>query len=66
MAGNIRKMIDTTIEKRSRGNQTLALTTKAKFILKGLDPDRFQSTSPDDPAVLEKVKTIAAEMGVSL
>ena len=59
-------MIDTIIEKRSRGNQTLALTTKAKFILKGLDPDRFNYTSPDDPAVLQKVRAIAAEMGVSV
>jgi hypothetical protein len=66
MAGNIKRMIDAIIEKRSRGNQTIRLTTKTKFILKGLDPDRFNATSPDDPAVMEKVRAIGAELGISV
>jgi len=38
MAGQIRNIIDTIIERRSRGNPTIALTTKTKFILKGVNP----------------------------
>ena len=66
MAGQIRIILDTIIERRSKGNSTIALTTKTKFILKGINPDRFDRTSADDPAVIAKVKAIAAEMGVSI
>lgn len=66
MTGQIKMMIDTIIAKRSKGNSTVALTTKTKFILKGVNPDRFTSTSPDDPAVIAKVKAIGIEMGVSV
>jgi len=66
MAGQIRSMIDTIIEKRSRGSAIIAMTTKTKFILKGVDPDRFGRSSPDDPAVIAKIKAIAGEMGVRL
>lgn len=66
MAGQIRPMIDTIIEKRSKGNPTIALTTKTKFILKGINPDRFDRMSPDDPAVIARIKEIGAAMGVSV
>lgn len=66
MAGQIKGMIDTIIEKRSRGNPTIALTTKTKFILKGINPDRFGQGSPDDGAIMAKVRAIGAEMGVSV
>lgn len=66
MAGNIRQMIDSIIDKRSKGNPTIALTTRTKFILKGVNPDRFNPQSADDPAILAKVRAIATEMGVSV
>ena len=66
MAGNIRQMIDSIIDKRSKGNPTIALTTRTKFILKGVNPDRFNPQSVDDPAILAKVRAIATEMGVSV
>ncbi|HUI82349.1 MAG TPA: hypothetical protein VLY24_30710 [Bryobacteraceae bacterium] len=64
MAGHIKQMIDSIIEQRSKGNATLALTTKTKLVLKGLNPDRFNAGSPDDPAGIAKVQAIAAELGV--
>jgi hypothetical protein len=66
MAGQIKSTIDRIIEQRSRGNPTIASTTKTKFILRGVNPDRFDSSSADDPAILAKVRAIAAEMGVGL
>jgi hypothetical protein len=66
MAGQIKHIIDTIIEKRSRGNPTIALTTKTKFIFKGVNPDRFDHTSADDPGLIAKVRAIGAEMGVSV
>lgn len=64
MAGRIRQMLDRIIEVKSDGNQTLALATKTKLILKGLNPDQYDMTSFDDPGVVEKVKLAAREMGV--
>ncbi len=66
MAGMIKRMIDNIIEKKTKGNPTLVLTTKTKFILKGLDPDFYTASSPDDPAIIAKLKTIASEMGITL
>ena len=66
MAGQIKKMIDSILEQRSKGNQTLLLATKTKLILKGLNPDQFTASSGDDPAVLEKTRAIAAELGITL
>jgi hypothetical protein len=66
MAGTIRRMLDTIISERARGNPTVAGTTRTKLILKGLNPDRFDPGVPDDPAVVKKVLTVAAEFGVTL
>jgi len=66
MAGNIKQTIDTITTKRSKGNSAITMITQTKFILQGVDPDRFNATSPDDPAVIAKVKAIGLEMGVSV
>jgi len=57
-------MLDSIIQQRANGNATIANTTKTKLILKGVHPDRFNGSSPDDPALMEKVKAIALELGV--
>jgi hypothetical protein len=66
MAGQVRRMIDTIIQERSKGNVTIATTTKTKMILKGLNPDAYNNGSEDDPKVVARVKEIAAELGVVL
>jgi hypothetical protein len=66
MPGTIKTMIDTIIDKRSKGNSTVAITTKTKFIIRGLDPDRFDYRSPDDPVLIAKVRAVGAEMGISV
>jgi hypothetical protein len=66
MAGQIRRLIDTIIEKRSAGNAVLVVTTRTKFYLKGVDPNRYDRQSPDDPVVMARIKAIGAEMGVSV
>jgi hypothetical protein len=64
MAGVIKRMIDSMVEQRARGNPTVALTTKTKLVLKGLNPDRFSASSPDDPATIAKLRAIATDLGV--
>ncbi len=66
MAGQIKRIIDKIIQDRSDGNPTLAVTTSTKLVLKGVNPKAYDATSPDDPDILAKLKTIAAEMGVKL
>lgn len=66
MAGQIHRMIDTIIQKRSNGNETIAKTTKTKFILKGINPDKFNNASPDDQVIIDKLKLIANEFGIAV
>jgi hypothetical protein len=66
MAGEIKRMIDRIVEQRAKGSETIALSTKTKLILKGLNPDRFTTASPDDPAIVAKARAAAVELGVRL
>ena len=66
MAGKIKKMLDQIVEVRSQGDRTLVLSTRTKLILKGLNPDTFSATSPDDPVVMVKVRKAAFDLGVTL
>jgi diguanylate cyclase (GGDEF)-like protein len=58
LAGKIKKMIELIIQERSHGNPAIAEMTKAKFILKGLNPDKYDSNSEDDPILIKKLLTI--------
>ncbi len=66
MTGQIKAMIDRVIEARSKGNPTIVQTTKTKLAIKGINPDNYTSSSPDDPAVLARLREIAAEMGITV
>ncbi len=66
MAGQIRRMIDEIIGRRAKGSEVVAITTKAKINLKGINTDLYTATSSDDPEVIAKLRTIAIELGVSL
>lgn len=66
MTGRISNIIDEIIEERSKGNPAIREMTKAKFILKGLNPDRFSNCSADDPVIMEKLMGIARQLNVSV
>ncbi len=57
-------MLDAIIAHRCQGNKGLVASCKIKLIMKGIDPDRFDHNSPDDPTVIRRVEQIAREMGV--
>lgn len=65
MPGRIKYMIDTIIEKRSNGNPTIVNTTRVKLRLKGISPDNYTWTSPDDPIIIEKLNGLAKEWEIS-
>ena len=64
MAGQIKKLIDTVVQARSKGNAALATITRAKLAFKGINPDKYTDNSPDDPAILSKLQSIADELSI--
>ncbi|MGV8118455.1 MAG: hypothetical protein AB2L14_01705 [Candidatus Xenobiia bacterium LiM19] len=66
MAGQIKKIIDTIISTRGKGDPTLISMIKTKLILKGIHPDKYLDNSPDLQPVIEKLEKLAQELGVRL
>jgi hypothetical protein len=66
MAGQIKNMLDQIIETRSQGDSFLALTTKTKLVMKGINPDKYDCNSADNPWVIKDVRRIAKELDVIL
>jgi len=66
MVGTVKKLVDRIIEERSKGNPTLMMTTKTKLMIKGLRPDDYTASTPDDPELIKRVHAIAQDMGVTL
>ena len=66
MAGQIKAMIEQIIRERAHGSSLLASTTQTKLILKGFDPSRYKADSPDDQAVIDRLRQVAAELNVTI
>lgn len=66
MPGKIKRMIDTIIDKRSKGSDIIAGTIKIKLIFKGINPDNFTYKSPDNPDIINKLQAIAEELELYL
>jgi hypothetical protein len=64
MAGQIKRLIDSLIAQRSKGNPVIKATTTTKLILRGIDPSRYGVLSADDPEVIGRLRAIAAEMKI--
>ena len=62
MAGKVKRMIDSILAQRSRGDPVLQKTTKTKLMLKGINPDKFTHNSEDDPVVIEKLNKLMQEL----
>ena len=66
MPGKIKQLIDTIITDRANGNELVIHLTRAKLMLKGIDPDIYSETSEDYPNVIRQLKSLAQEIGVTL
>lgn len=66
MAGQIKEMLNTIIRQCAQGDPFVASLTKTKLTLKGINPDRYDGTTPDDAATIAKLKAIAKEMGIAI
>lgn len=62
MAGQIRRMIDSIVQKRAQGNKAVEHMTIAKLILKGIDPTKYSEQTEDDPAILLQLENLSREL----
>ena len=66
MAGKIKAAIDQIIAQQSHGNANMTASLKIKLIRRGIDPDCWHETSPDDPTMCLRVGNAAKEMDITL
>ena len=66
MSGQIKNIIDSIIAQKSKGDGALSQLVKTKLVLKGIDPAKFSVATPDDPAIIQKLKQIAMEFQVAV
>lgn len=66
MAGKVKQLIDRLIELRTKGERGLVAPLKIKLIMKGVDPDLYDETSPDNPLIIQRVIAIANELGYEI
>lgn len=64
MAGQIYNMIQKIVTEKSKGNQVIANSVKTKITLKGIAINKYTPTSPDDLAVMQKLREIGLEFGL--
>ena len=64
LAGQVQRMIQTVIKQKAKGNSVIENSIRTKMYLKGIVVDKYTAMSPDDPAVMQKVRDIAKEFGV--
>ena len=64
MAGQIYNMIQKIVTEKSKGNQVIANSVKTKIILKGIAINKYTPTSPDDLAVMQKLRESGLEFGL--
>jgi hypothetical protein len=65
MAGKIKAMCNKIIEKRANGSPVIEKLTKTKLVLKGINPDQFTASSPDDQLIIDKLLQIGKDLGVT-
>ena len=66
LAGQIHAMVQSIITQKSKGNAVIANTIKTKIYLKGIAVDKYTPSSPDDYAVIAKIREVAKEFGITV
>ena len=64
--GKTKMLIDELIEKRSKGIEALAINTRMKLLLKGIDAKKIGDDTPDNEDVIKKIYQVATELNISL
>jgi len=64
--GRMKKLLDTLIERRAKGDSFLETSTKFKLMLKGVDPDKITVNTPDDEKIIAIIYEIAQKVNIKL
>jgi hypothetical protein len=62
MAGKIKSMIDYIIKQRAQDNPMLERVIKTKLILKGINPNKYNLQSDDDPVIIKKLEIMLNDL----
>ncbi|MDR0306363.1 MAG: hypothetical protein LBI42_05930 [Chitinispirillales bacterium] len=65
MIGTARKMIDRLLSEKAKGDRVIENGICVKLMLKGIPIDKLTVNTPDDDAIINKVKSVLTEFGVS-
>ncbi len=65
MAGKIKKMIDDMANRYSQGDALRKRIFLTKLLLKGVNHSRYNSDSPDDQSIINKLKDLEKEIGIN-
>ena len=60
--GQCKQLIDEIIDLRTDGQPQLAGFVRATLIVKGILPDKYSDTTPDDPEMVAKLKAMASRL----
>ncbi len=60
-----RDLIDLIIRERGRGEPALINATKAKLIMKGINPDRITMDTADNADVVKKLEDLVRELNIT-
>lgn len=66
MAGQVHQLIEKLVNARAQGNASVALSTRTKLLMQGIDSAKWTPTSADDSAMIAKVRSVAGAMGLSI
>jgi hypothetical protein len=66
LAGQVYNMIQQVITQKGKGNLVIENSVRTKMYLKGIAVDKYTAASPDDPAIILKVREVAKEFGISV
>ena len=63
MAGRIKHLIDELITMRAGGNGALVHFVRAHLAMKGIRPERYSTSSPDDPKIIAELERMISDFG---
>jgi hypothetical protein len=62
----VKQMVDDLIRIRSNGKEAIAINTRIKLLMKGIDAKNITENTPDDPQMIKKILQVADEFKIQL
>ncbi|MCL2500142.1 MAG: hypothetical protein FWE90_07365 [Defluviitaleaceae bacterium] len=66
MTGTAKRIIDALIDQKAQGDKTIEKNLRVKLILGGIMVDKLTESTPDNPALINKIRNVAIGYGVNI